>query len=71
MIEVDLTVAAYELVCGGVTVKSRKSGAYKVLMPRKLAARLDAARGSGEAISDVIVRLAQEAGTHGNPRPFR
>jgi hypothetical protein len=71
MIEVDLTAAAYELVSDGVTVKSRKSGVYKVLMPRKLAARLDAARASGEAISDVILRLAQEGGAPGNPSPFR
>lgn len=71
MIEVTLTAAAYELVREGVTVKSRKSGAYKVLMRRKLAARLDAARASGEAISDVILRLAQEAGAPGSPNPFR
>ena len=71
MIEVDLTAAAYELVREGVTVKSRKGGVYKVLMPKRLAARLDAARVSGEATSDVILRLAQEAGAPGNPYPFR
>ena len=71
MIEVDLTAAAYELVHDGVTVKSRKSGVYKVLMPRKLAARLDAARSVGEDISDVILRFAQEAKAAANPHPFR
>ena len=71
MIEVKLSAAAYELVRDGVTVKSRKKGAYKVLMPKKLAAKLDAARASDEAISDVILRLAQEAGAMGNPDPFR
>jgi hypothetical protein len=71
VIEVDLTAAAYELVREGVTVKSRKSGVYKVLMPTKLAARLDAARASGEAMSDVILRFAQEAKATANPHPFR
>jgi hypothetical protein len=70
MIEVDLTAAAHELVREGVTAKSRKGGVYKVLMPKRLAARLDAARAPGEAISDVILRLAQEAGAPGNPRPL-
>ena len=41
MIEVDLRAAAYELVREGVTAKSRKSGVYKVLMPKNLAANLD------------------------------
>ena len=67
MIEVDLTAAAYELVRDGVTTKSRKRGVYKVLMPKGLAAKLEAARAAGEAISDVILRLAQEAG---GARPF-
>jgi len=71
MIEVDLTAAAYELVREGVTAKSRKAGLYKVLMPKTLAAKLDAARASGEAVSDVILRLAQEAGPPGAPHPFR
>jgi hypothetical protein len=53
-----------------VTVKSRKSGVYKVLMPKKLAAQLRAARASGETISDAILRLAQEAGAPGSPDPF-
>ncbi len=63
MIEVDLTAAAYELVREGVTAKSRKGGVYKVLMPRSLAARLDAARAVGEDMSDAILRLAKEART--------
>ena len=71
MIEVDLTAAAYELVREGVTVKSRKSGVYKVLMPKKLAAKLDAARAVDEDISDAILRLAQEAKAAANPHPFR
>jgi hypothetical protein len=71
MVEVDLTAAAYELVRDGVTAKSRKSGVYKVLMPRKLAAKLEAARGGGENISDVILRLAHEAKASANPHPFR
>jgi hypothetical protein len=44
MIEVDLTAAAFELVRDGVIAKSRKSGMVKVLMPKNLAAHLDAAR---------------------------
>ena len=59
MIEVDLTAAAYELVREGVTTKSRKRGVYKVLMPENLAAKLNAARASGEDMSDVILRLAR------------
>ncbi len=60
MIEVELSAAAFELVRDGVTAKSRRSGVYKVLMPKNLAARLNEARGCGEAISDVILRLAAE-----------
>ena len=44
-----------------MTARSRKSGVYKVLMPKSLAANLDAARGFGEDMSDVILRLAKEA----------
>jgi hypothetical protein len=61
MIDVDLTPEAYELVREGVTLKSRKSAMYKVLMPRKLADQLSAMRDFGEDISDVILRLAKEA----------
>jgi hypothetical protein len=63
MVEVDLKAAAYELVREGVTAKSRRRGAYTVLMPKNLAANLDAARVPGEDMSDVIVRLAKEAKT--------
>jgi hypothetical protein len=71
MIEVDLTAAAFELVRDGVIAKSRKSGMYKVLMPKNLAAHLDAARVSGEGMSDVILRLAREAKTPAKPAPLR
>ena len=71
MIEVDLTAAAFELVRDGVIAKSRKSGVYKVLMPKGLAAKLDAARMSGEDMSDVILRLATEAKTPASRHPFR
>jgi hypothetical protein len=71
VIEVDLTASAYELVRDGVTAKSRRGGVYKVLMPRRLAARLDAARAVGENMSDVILRLAQEAKTPVDPHPCR
>jgi hypothetical protein len=41
------------LVREGVAVKGRKSGVYTVLMPKNLAAHLDAARVSGESnVSD-------------------
>jgi hypothetical protein len=60
-VEVDLTARAYELVRGCVTPKSRKSGVYKVLMPKGLAANLDAARATGEGVSEVILRLVEEA----------
>ena len=69
MIEVDLTAAAYEFVREGVTMKCRKSGLYKVLMPRRLAAKLAAARAVGEDLSDVILRLAQETNAAANPHP--
>ena len=49
MIEVELSAAAFELVREGVTAKSRRSGVYKVLMPKNLAAKLNEARVSGEA----------------------
>jgi hypothetical protein len=71
VIEVELTAAAYELVRDGVTAKSRKGGVYKVLMPKRLAARLGAARALGEDISDVILRLAQEVKTRGDPPSSR
>jgi hypothetical protein len=71
MIEVELTAAAYRLVQEGVTAKSRKSGVYKVLMPKSLAAKLEAAGASGEDMSDVILRLAKEAGAPASPPPFR
>ena len=70
MIEVDLTAAAYELVREGVTAKSRKSGVYRVLMPKSLAANLEAARALGEAMSDVILRLAKEARPPASPHRF-
>jgi hypothetical protein len=69
MIEVDLTAKAYELVRGCVTPKSRKSGMYKVLMSKGLAANLEAARALGEGMSDVILRLAEEAKGPPKPRP--
>ena len=69
MIEVDLTAAAFELVREGVTAASRKRGVYTVLMPKNLAAKLDAARVPGEDMSDVILRLANEAKTQRNPIP--
>jgi hypothetical protein len=71
MIEVDLTAAAFELVRDAVTAKSRKSGVYKVLMPKNLAAHLDAARVPGEDLSDVILRLAKEAKTPAKPYTLR
>ena len=71
MIEVDLTAAAFELVRDAVTAKSRKSGMYKVLTPKNLAARLDAARAPGEDMSDVILRLAKEAETPAKPYLLR
>jgi hypothetical protein len=61
MIEVDLRAAAYELMREGVALKGRRRGMYTVFMLKSLAAHLDAARMSGEDISDVIVRLAKEA----------
>jgi hypothetical protein len=66
MIEVDLRAGAYELVREGVTVKCRKSGVYRVLMPKNLAARVPA-----EDMSDVIMRLAKEAKTPAKPYPLR
>lgn len=60
MVEVELRAAAYELVREGVTAKCRKRGAYRVLMPKNLAAKLEAARAPGEDMSDVILRLAKE-----------
>ena len=71
MIEIDLTAAAFELVRDGVIAKSRKSGVYKVLMPKNLAAKLDGARVPGERMSDVILRLAREAKTPVSPHPLR
>jgi hypothetical protein len=71
MIEVDLRAAAYELVREGVAAKSRRRGAYTVLMPKELAAKLDAARVPGEDMSDVILRLAKEAETPAKPYSSR
>jgi hypothetical protein len=69
MIEVVLTAEAFELVRDGVTAKSRKRGLYKVLMPKSLAANLDAARAFGEEMSDVILRLAREATAPASAQP--
>ena len=66
-----LRAAAYELVLDGVTAKGRKRGLYTVLMPKNLAARLEAARVSGEDMSNVIIRLAKEAKTPAKPFPLR
>ena len=71
MIEVELTRAAYQLVREGVTAKSRKRGLYKVLMPKSLVAKLDAARALGEDMSDVILRLAREAKAPASLDPLR
>jgi hypothetical protein len=71
MIEVDLRAAAYELVREGVVAKSRRRGAYTVLMSKNLAAQLDAARAPGEDMSDVILHLAKEAKTPAKPYPSR
>jgi hypothetical protein len=71
MIEVDLRAAAYELVREGVVAKGRRRGAYTVLMPKNLAAQLDAARAPGEDMSEVILRLAKEAKTTAKPYPLR
>ncbi len=71
MIDVDLTPEAYALVREGVTLKSRKSAMYKVLMPEKLADQLGAMRDFGEDISDVILRLAEEAKSPTGSDPVR
>jgi hypothetical protein len=71
MIEVDLRAAAYELVREGVAARGRRSGVYTVLMPKTLAANLEAARVFGEDVSDVIMRLAREAKTPAKPYPLR
>jgi hypothetical protein len=71
MIEVELRAAAYELVREGVAAKGRKSGVYRVLMPKNLAAKLEAARVPGEDMSNVILRLATEAKTAAKPYPLR
>ena len=69
MIEVGLRAAAYELVREGVAAKGRKSGVYTVLMPKNLAANLDAARVPGEDLSDVILRLGRRRRHQRNPVP--
>ena len=69
MIEVGLRAAAYELVREGVAAKGRKSGVYTVLMPKNLAAKLDAARVPGEDLSDVILRLGRRRRHQRNPVP--
>ena len=61
MIDVELTPEAYAVVREGVTAKSRQGAMYKVAMPGKLAAKLNAARSFGEDMSDVILRLVEEA----------
>ena len=71
MIEVELRAGAYELVREGVAAKSRRRGAYTVLMQKQLAAKLDAARAPGEDMSDVILRLAKEAKTPAKPYSLR
>jgi hypothetical protein len=58
---IELTNEAYALVRSGVTTESSKSGVYKVQMPEKLAAKLEALRGFGADLSDVILRLADQA----------
>jgi hypothetical protein len=67
---VDLRPEAYALVREGVIAKSRRGAMYKVLMPRKLADKLNAARGFGEDMSDVILRLAEEVRAPASPDPL-
>jgi hypothetical protein len=71
MVEVGLRAAAYELVRDGMAAKGRRRGMYRVLMPKHLAANLEAARASGEDVSDVIMRLVNEAKTPAKPYPLR
>jgi hypothetical protein len=70
MIDVDLAPEAYALVRQGVVVKARKGAMYKVAMPRKLADKLNAARDFGEDLSDVILRLAEDARAPAGPGHF-
>jgi ribosomal protein S12 methylthiotransferase accessory factor YcaO len=44
---------------------------YRVMMPKGLAAHLDASRASGEGLSEVILRLAKEAKGRTRPRAPR
>jgi hypothetical protein len=69
MIDVDLTPEAYAVVREAVTAKARKGRMYKVVMPRKLADKLNAVRDFGEDMSEVILRLAHEAQASANPGP--
>jgi hypothetical protein len=71
MIEIYLTAAAFELVRDGVIAQSRKRGPYRVLMPKSLAANLEAGRAFGEEISDAILRLAREATAPASAWPRR
>ena len=71
MIDVDLTLEAYALVRDGVAAKSHSGRRVKVRMPDRLAAKLDAARAFGEDMSDVILRLAEEAKAPRGRGPLR
>ena len=71
MIEVDTQGGGIRVGSRRRDRKSRRSGMYTVLMPKSLAAHLDAARVPGENMSDVILRLAKEAETPAKPDPSR
>ena len=58
---IELTNVAYALVRNRVTTKSSRGGVYKVQVPRKLTAKLEALRGLSEDLSDVILRLSPAA----------
>ena len=57
MISVDLTARAYELIREGVTVRSRKGGVYKVLMPEKLADKL---KGDERIGAEIVARALEK-----------
>jgi hypothetical protein len=71
MVEIHLRAAAYELLREGMAASGRRRGMYKVMMPNSLAANLEAARTFGEDVSDVIMRLVNEAKTPAKPSPRR
>ena len=66
MIRIEISAAAYAVLCAGVPAHRRleaqgsPSGGFYLWLDKVTVNRLKAARGLGESFSDAILRLSEE-----------